>query len=347
MNIFSLPIIEISVAIVISWGLFSIFCSMIHEALVQIKSERGRFFKAQLVRQFFDKPNQINWASLLYTHSSVDLLSRAYNKPASDISPKIFAEALIDTVANSLIVQSKLANNPQPLPGTIKYTNKLLNEFSFATKILLPSDIISFLKNSLTKAEIRAGATGNVVDEARVYQYLTEEIMQWYEQLSERTSIWYKKTTQKRLFMLGLGVALLSNVDSIQLFKYYSNNPEASASVIKFYETNKEALNRLAVNYDTLAKNPANRNYADSAKIAEAQKKVASDLKAYTQSIDSLINATDIPVGWADDPLTKPDSISFAGILLKILGLAISAFAASMGAPFWFDILNKANPLKK
>jgi hypothetical protein len=29
------------------------------------------------------------------------------------------------------------------------------------------------------------------------------------------------------------------------------------------------------------------------------------------------------------------------GWLLKILGIALSSFAIALGAPFWFDVLNK------
>lgn len=32
---------------------------------------------------------------------------------------------------------------------------------------------------------------------------------------------------------------------------------------------------------------------------------------------------------------------SFWGWVLKIFGLALTATAASLGAPFWFDLLNK------
>lgn len=355
MNIFSLPIIEIAISIIISWALFSIFCSIIHEAVVQFKSERGKFFRQQLLRQLFDTPNQINWASLLYTHSSIDLLSRSYNKPASDISPKIFAEALIETVANAHIVQSKKnESNNSDIIYKPKYQNQLLNDFSFATKVLLPSDVVSLLKSSITKAEIRADQGNYYIleertrrgyeayNENKVYDFLIEEISQWYNQLSNRTTIWYKKKSKQRLFALGLLLSVLLNIDSIKLFKYYNSNPEARTEVINFYESNETTLSKLADKYD---KTDTTTTFLEIKNLIQTDKK----------QVDSLIKATGIPIGWnfssvknAETKNTFDVIISkVTGLLLKIIGFIITAFAASLGAPFWFDILKKANPLKK
>jgi ascorbate-specific PTS system EIIC-type component UlaA len=41
-------------------------------------------------------------------------------------------------------------------------------------------------------------------------------------------------------------------------------------------------------------------------------------------------------VGWTEDKIT-----GVPGVLSKILGLLITAGAAMLGAPFWFDILKK------
>src|SRR4051812_1873697 len=104
MNIFSITIVSIAISIIISWALFAIFCSILHEVFAQIKAERGRFMKEYLSRQLKDNSNGVNWASMLYLHGAVDLLSRTTNKPTSEISPRVFAESLIDVVGNSHIV---------------------------------------------------------------------------------------------------------------------------------------------------------------------------------------------------------------------------------------------------
>ncbi len=210
MNLFSLPIIEIALSLIISWALFAIFCSLLQETMVQLKNERGRFFKKQLLRQFFDAPNQINWGSLLYNHPSVDILSRAYNKPPSEITAKLFSEAIIEIVANAHAVQSKKLDTELMQSLSLpNYENKLLKDFSLATKVLLPSELVALLSSSLNKAEIRAGQLNNR-SEDKVYTYLVEEISDWYNQLSSRTTVWYRKLTKQRLFFLGLILSVVS-----------------------------------------------------------------------------------------------------------------------------------------
>jgi hypothetical protein len=33
--------------------------------------------------------------------------------------------------------------------------------------------------------------------------------------------------------------------------------------------------------------------------------------------------------------------------ILKVLGIFLTSFAASLGAPFWFDVLSRISPVKK
>jgi hypothetical protein len=47
-----------------------------------------------------------------------------------------------------------------------------------------------------------------------------------------------------------------------------------------------------------------------------------------------------LPVGWKrDDDRSMPSGIG--GWFAKVIGLLLTALAISLGAPFWFDVLNK------
>ena len=82
MNFFSIPAVSIAISIVICWALFAILCSLVHEAMAQIKAERGRFMKYYLLKQFQDLPNGINWGETIYQQGNVSLLSRDERKPS-------------------------------------------------------------------------------------------------------------------------------------------------------------------------------------------------------------------------------------------------------------------------
>jgi hypothetical protein len=61
MSFFNIPIINIALAIIISWALFAMLCSFAYEAFAQLKAERGRFMKNYILQQLQDFPNGINW----------------------------------------------------------------------------------------------------------------------------------------------------------------------------------------------------------------------------------------------------------------------------------------------
>lgn len=341
MELFSIPILQVALSTVICWALFAIMCSMIHESIVQLKSERGRFFKQQLMNQLADKPNNINWGLLLYMNPRIDLLSRAYNKPPSEIAPRAFAESIVEVIANSHLVQS--AKNDSDFIKSKPYLNSensdlqpiwahhdtdpLLDDLRIAVDYLAPSDVIMFIKQSLAKAELK-GKT-----ESEIYDDLIQSLEKWYAELTGRISIWYQKKTKFRLFLMGLSVALVLNVDSLTLFNYFQDNPEAREVMINYYEKNADEL----------------------VAIDSSDTNILSQTQAYVHQLDSLKTTAELPIGWSKLKIKCPPKdasfIEKSWILskqwfLKILGLVITAFAASAGAPFWFNLFRRVQPSK-
>ncbi|CAA9198686.1 hypothetical protein [Flavobacterium collinsii] len=337
-SFFSSTIVQVAISLVISWALFALLCSMILETTVQIKSERGRFFRNKIVEKLFDYSNQINWGLLMYNNSNIRLLTKSEKAPPTEITSKTLAEVLIDTVANAqaakILLQDHKENN------IIRYDNDLLNNFEFAITYLGQSDLIMMLKNALNKAKIKATEPGDRVVEKTLYEELVKEVTIWFDQFSDRTSVWYKKLSRKRLFIIGLLVSGIINIDSIVLFKYYDSNPTARAGMIDYYSKNREQLEVLSAKYSTAGQNSA----VDQASIELTKK----DIKDLTKQIDSLRTNLDLPIGWNKAVCTDTkntsgqDRFTLSCILLKLLGIIISAFVASLGAPFWFDVLKKA-----
>jgi hypothetical protein len=55
------------------------------------------------------------------------------------------------------------------------------------------------------------------------------------------------------------------------------------------------------------------------------------------------VNEFGLPLGWSHD--TSPHNFFWEG-LGKVLGLLVTAFALTLGAPFWFDLLGKVSNLR-
>lgn len=52
------------------------------------------------------------------------------------------------------------------------------------------------------------------------------EVQNWYNNVMGRAAGWYKRYTQKILFLMGLGIAVTFNADTVALFDRLSNDPE-------------------------------------------------------------------------------------------------------------------------
>ena len=86
--------------------------------------------------------------------------------------------------------------------------------------------------------------------------------------------------------------------------------------------------------------------------IAHHQRQGARQRKSNAQATKNLqsahdaVNALGLPIGWTratpsnkDDRRRVPET--FGDFFLKLVGILVTGFAISQGAPFWFDVLNK------
>jgi len=318
MTLPDIPILSTAIAVVISWALYALFCSYILEAWVQIRADRGRFMKNYMYQQLMDKVNGVNWADGIYFHGTIDLLSRDPKKPSNDISPKLFAETLIEVVGSSHLVQSGIPSFNGP---PVAYQSPLLRSFKYATLILNASDVVSLFRQGMNSAEVKASKdiNGNI-NEAEINNYLVGYFENWFTEFTQRLTLWYKKKTREALFYLGVVIAIFINVDSLQLFNFYDNNPKAAADVARFYKAHP------SWGSDTTSNSEPNH---------------------LASTLDSLIKETKLPVGFQhsvfkDKAFRQYVKSNWWLGALKFLGILVSGFAASFGAPFWFELLKKA-----
>jgi hypothetical protein len=102
-----------------------------------------------------------------------------------------------------------------------------------------------------------------------------------------------------------------------------------------------------ALNIDSVAF--ATRLWTDdlvrSAAVAAAERQQQDPASGATRLLEE-VKELNLPLGWSSaDPLRDPPS-GLAGWLLKLLGLAVTVLALSLGAPFWFDLLSRVARLR-
>ena len=142
-----------------------------------------------------------------------------------------------------------------------------------------------------------------------------EKVEHWFDDTMERVGGWYKRMAQQIIFAVGLLLCVALNADAIMIVRELWSD---------------EALRRAVV--AVAEKKVQSKNPADSSEQKVSFEQVAMEIR----------RANTPPIGWsstAGDFRARPSS--FGEWLLKILGIALSSFAIVLGAPFWFDFLNK------
>jgi hypothetical protein len=161
----------------------------------------------------------------------------------------------------------------------------------------------------------------------------------------ERAAGWYKRKTQLVLFFLGLGIAVCLNVDSIAVARALWSTPALRAYTINAAE--KYARDH-PVKTPEDASTAANSSQGAAANTPKSPDVAQAELKDL-QNIG-------LPTGWdkanaswvytdkiaAADFMGKVGLIgSSSGFWFALIGWFLTALAMTLGAPFWFDTLNK------
>ncbi len=156
---------------------------------------------------------------------------------------------------------------------------------------------------------------------------LRARIELWFDDAMDRLSGIYKRFAQYVLFGLGLAIAVGLNVDTVHLAVALWTQPPLRAAMVAQAEATiaKEATN---------AKDATNTNEATKPPPVT---KAANDLEGLPVPIGRAADTTLFGTPWKDDPHWWGGWNWWT-----IVGWLISAIAISLGAPFWFDILNGA-----
>jgi hypothetical protein len=139
-------------------------------------------------------------------------------------------------------------------------------------------------------------------------------VADWFNAAMDRVSGWYKRRSQIIVFCIGLVIAAAYNIDTIQVVNQLSRDSALRAALVS---------------------------------AAEARQRTGPGEAGFQQEV-KVLGDLGLPLGWSFEPagggpltdLRRPPS-SVVDWVLKVLGLLLTGLAVSLGAPFWFDVLNK------
>lgn len=217
------------------------------------------------------------------------------------------------------------AQKNKTLPSYIPSANfaKALSAILAPDNAPISMDAIRNTITAIPNAQVKSALTTLANDAANDLAKFRASLEDWFNSAMDRVSGWYKRRTHVILFFVGFAIAVALNVNSISLAQDLWSNGAM-----------RDALVGAAQGY--LEKSPAPASQTETS----ASDKTLSDLgKALNADVTTLKN-TKIPIGWSNDVRNNLiRDYRFAS--MAILGWLLTACAASLGAPFWFDLLNK------
>jgi len=312
--LFGSTALEVAIGMIFVYLLLSLLCSAISEYIESVFNFRAKDLRRgiELLLNDHDADGSPaekgeDYASKLYAHGLIRPLYRSANKLPSYIPARTFALALWNMAG----------------AGAGGDTTDLAKIKAIIDQV--PNDE---LKQALT----------TLIDEAQgSFDKARKNIEDWYDGSMDRVSGWYKRRVHRVMLVIGFVAAVAINADTINIGKALIRDPALRSSVVAAAEE--------AVKTPPAAPAPAPTPLTE-AEQAEARRKRNEAAKERVMEAKAQLDELGLPLGWVSatpgnegDLRRTPDTLM--GVPLKALGLLLTAFAISQGAPFWFDLLNK------
>ena len=309
---FGSSVLLIASGLVLMYLVLALFCTVISEWVASTLAARAVNLE-RAIKQLIGDPSI---AERVLTHPLLQSLGDPKRKGrrglivgASYMPSDRFAAALIH-VLKEADSDSRKARSATPGPASQDAVGNVRDQLAE-----LPEPVRRALDALLDQAQGDLAAFGR-------------EIARWYDDIMDRATGWYRRKVNAILFLTGFGVALVCNADTLMV-----------TQILWQDQGRREAV---AIYADRLA----------GSTLQKQQQEIAEGIK---DSVDSVWGP--LPIGWSlsvGGSRAVPDHLealrqaptTFLGVFSKLVGIVFTALAASLGAPFWFDLLQKATKVR-
>lgn len=399
---FNSPLLEIAIGLVFLFLLYSLLVSAVSEAIASFFGLRARMLKAAIIKgmlsntsndsrwlsfvkgirdffqgivhwdssdksnnklghKFFDHPLIKNYGSSRLFPTPSYINSSNFASVISDILIQDF-ESKSDEIAKYKYVSVSKENSIEEIKTRLTYSSdsikikELLEFYSNAYKNEDTQNSIPIDKETLQIMLMYLNKSGFDFD------HFIDKLESWYDDTMNRVSGWYKRQSQVIILILGFLVAVIFNVDTIEIAGKLSTDKQARENLVLMATQSIEKFKD-----DPRVKKivtSSGTEIPDTSKTGmQHNDSLYSQYLQNVENVKTLLNddinntSTLLAIGWGNfgsKPGISKTKTEKIGYVLKktftsprkILGFLILAFAVSLGAPFWFDLLNKLVKLR-
>ena len=360
-------IIDIAIGISFVFIVLSIVASAIIEAISTVLSLRAVTLRQAIERLLKDRV----MTDKVYRHPLIDRLTKDDDTDPAYIPSDLFARALIDVV----IAWDDQKDRPAPPErmGMLKsivlvpvrafaqFLRNLWPRTNDRTEVLdVPAPDLEQFRARLTRAKgihagTRAALAALVVDEkVKTHDDAVHRIATWFDRTMEGVGGWYKRTVTLMIAVVSVVIAVVLNVDAFVVVDNLSKDAVLRQSVATIVtDSIKQGSNDVRTIEEAVAdRKAAGRATPEEAAKLEQELKTGELLRKRVVGLKQSLDSLTMPMGWPEGPqwVCRPTEqpcdqrllpVTFWGWGRRIAGWLFTAIAMSLGAPFWFDLLNK------
>jgi hypothetical protein len=250
----------------------------------------------------------------------VSLISSALNEllaAALDLRSSTLVEGitqLVGSVADNVLAHPLVesASAPGKDPSYIEpsvFANALIDEVTKG----IPDHVkpeVNQVRSEITKlgdTPLRTSLLQLLDSSQGLYENFVSNVAKWFNGHMDRLSGAYKRRAQWITAIFAVVVVSILNVDALKIFNQLSTQPAYAQQI--------------AQRADVFLKSQ------------QGQAPATTDLQQAITRLNTYVGSMPAPIGWHYG--------DWDNFWAKITGLFISAVAGSLGAPFWFDALNR------
>ena len=303
---FGSVILEVAIGIIFVFLLVSVITTAVREGIESWLKTRAAFLEHGIREMLHDR-YAVGIARSFYTHPLINALysgdydPREGTERPSSLTPGHRLPTYIPTRSVALALMDIAARGRPNSPGASDGASPVLTLANVRANVMNIENA-PVQRVILTAIDTAQGDINKAV----------ANIAAWYDSGMDRVSGAYKRATQKLLFVIGLVVAIVMNVNPLTIADYLYHDNSARAAIV--------ARAEVAAKDSIFVKSPAPYQEARAA-------------------LDSLR----LPIGWSGvrPTVSEMRAQPWENVASPLIGWLITAIAATLGAPFWFDLLNK------
>jgi len=360
-----MPILNIVISLVFLFLLYSLLATSLKEGIATILGLRARMLEKAIVQMLENDPHKPfvllgldvsalgKYITATFKRAANFIYSGWHPKPKQKIHQLFYDDTII----------RNFSKTPFTKPSYISAENfsrvivDLIHEYDGGKNATLADKING---SDILDDKTKKMFTTFLVEAGYDIQRFRDKLEGWYNDTMDRVSGWYKRQAQIILFLIGLTLAISFNIDIIRISTTLSNNTALQTTVAN-----------MATDFSIQHKNDSSIDSATKRKVNTIAISNINGLDSATKQQIGEMNGL-LGLGWtftqkdscmcehkekntksvnAKSIVAHPKTITMCQKIeyvfscmfassFKCISFILFAVGISLGAPFWFDLLN-------